>query len=98
MFFEHVQDNIKEFGITTAIEHLFTEIVSSLKKFFPDCWQQLIILAYGRLVYIILNLLKKHVLNKKYSPADFLTFLAEVKMVKINDTWQRAPDFDNASP
>lgn len=42
---------VKEFGITSAIEHLFTEIVSSLKKFFPNCWQQLIILAYGRLVY-----------------------------------------------
>ena len=40
--------------------------------------------------YVILNLLKKHELNKKYSPADFLLFLSEVKMVKINDTWQRA--------
>jgi transposase len=40
--------------------------------------------------YIILNLLKKHELNKKYSPADFLTFIAEVKMVKINDIWQMA--------
>jgi transposase len=40
--------------------------------------------------YQILNMLKKHELNKKYSPADFLTFLAEVKMVKINDTWHRA--------
>jgi len=40
--------------------------------------------------YQILNLLKKHVLNNKYSPADFLMFLAEVKMVKINDAWHRA--------
>jgi len=40
--------------------------------------------------YIILNLLKKHELNNKYSPADLLIFLAEVKMVKINDTWHRA--------
>ena len=40
--------------------------------------------------YVILNLLKKHELNKKYSPADFLLFLSEVKMVKINNTWQRA--------
>ena len=29
--------------------------------------------------YILLNLLKKHELNKKYSPADFLLFLSEVK-------------------
>ena len=41
-------------------------------------------------LYVILNLLKKHELNKKYSPADFLLFLSEVKMVKINNTWQRA--------
>jgi hypothetical protein len=40
--------------------------------------------------YIILNLLKKHQLNKKYSPADFLLFLSEVKMVNINNTWHRA--------
>ena len=40
--------------------------------------------------YLILNMLKKHELNKKYSPADFLLFLSEVKMVKINNTWQRA--------
>ena len=40
--------------------------------------------------YVILNLLKKYELNKKYSPADFLLFLSEVKMVKINNTWHRA--------
>ena len=40
--------------------------------------------------YVLLNLLKKHELNKKYSPADFLLFLSEVKMVKINNTWHRA--------
>ena len=40
--------------------------------------------------YQILNLLKKHELNSKYSPSDFLMFLAEVKMVKINDAWHRA--------
>ena len=40
--------------------------------------------------YQILNLLKKHELNNKYSPADLLMFLTEVKMVKINDTWHRA--------
>ena len=40
--------------------------------------------------YSILNLLKKHELNKKYAPADFLLFLSEVKMVKINNGWHRA--------
>jgi hypothetical protein len=40
--------------------------------------------------YAILNMLKKHELNKKYAPADFLLFLSEVKMVKINNEWHRA--------
>jgi len=40
--------------------------------------------------YTILNLLKKHELNKKYSPTDFLLFLAEIKKVKINGIWQNA--------
>ena len=40
--------------------------------------------------YSILNLLKKHELNKKYTPADFLLFLSEMKMVKINNIWQKA--------
>jgi transposase len=40
--------------------------------------------------YLILNLLKKHELNKKYAPTDFLLFLSEVKMVKINNSWHRA--------
>jgi transposase len=40
--------------------------------------------------YTLLNLLKKHELNDKYSPADFLLFLSEVKMVKINNRWHLA--------
>ena len=40
--------------------------------------------------YVILNLLKKNELNKKYSPTDFLLFLSEVKIVKLNNTWQMA--------
>jgi hypothetical protein len=47
--FEGIQ--VKEYGITAAIEHLFTETVLALKKIFPDCWQLLIALTYGRLVY-----------------------------------------------
>ena len=46
---ERVQ--VKEYGITSAIEHLFSDTVSALKQFFPDCWQRLVVLAYGRLVY-----------------------------------------------
>ena len=37
--------------------------------------------------YLILNLLKKHELNKTYAPADLLMMLAEIKKVKVNDTW-----------
>jgi transposase len=40
--------------------------------------------------YTILNLLKKHGLNKKYSPSDFLLFLSEIKKVKINNQWYDA--------
>jgi hypothetical protein len=40
--------------------------------------------------YAILNLLKKHGLNQKYSPMDFLLFLSEIKKVKINDQWHDA--------
>jgi len=46
---ERVQ--VKEYGIALAVEHLFTDTVSALKKFFPDSWQRLVALAYGRLVY-----------------------------------------------
>ena len=46
---ERVQ--VKEYGIASAVEHLFTDTVSALKEFFPDCWQRLVALAYGRLVH-----------------------------------------------
>jgi hypothetical protein len=39
---------VKEYGITAAILHLFADIIHALKKFFPDSWQRLIVLAYGR--------------------------------------------------
>jgi len=35
------------------------------------------------LSYLILKLLKKHELNHIYSPSDFLSFLSEVKKVKL---------------
>jgi len=36
---------VKEYGITAAIDNLFPEVQSALKKFFPDCWQRLVALA-----------------------------------------------------
>jgi transposase len=42
---------VKEYGIAAAIEHLFPDTISALKEFFPDCWQRLVALAYGRLIY-----------------------------------------------
>jgi hypothetical protein len=42
---------VKEYGITAAIEHLFSDTISALKEFFPNSWQQIIALAYGRLIY-----------------------------------------------
>lgn len=46
---ERVQ--VKEYGITAAIDAVFGDTVDALKKYFPDSWQRLICLAYGRLVY-----------------------------------------------
>jgi transposase len=37
--------------------------------------------------YTTLNLLKKHVLNGKFSPQDLFPFLSELKKVKINNEW-----------
>ena len=42
---------VKEFGVTEAIEKLFAETLQPLKEHFPDAWQQLVCLAYGRLLY-----------------------------------------------
>lgn len=46
---ERVQ--VKEYGITTAIDAVFGDTVKALKKYFPDSWQRLVCLAYGRLVH-----------------------------------------------
>jgi hypothetical protein len=48
--FEGIQ--VKEYGITAAVEHLFGDTVSALKKFFPDSWQRLVALTYGRLAHL----------------------------------------------
>jgi len=86
MQIERIQ--VKEYGIALAIEHLFTETVSALKKFFPDCWQRLVALAYGRLVYQSpLNNMSFHYshsyLSEQYSGVDLSSrslsyFLREV--------------------
>ena len=42
---------VKEYGITAAIAHLFADMLLALQEFFPESWQRFIVLAYGRLVY-----------------------------------------------
>ena len=42
---------VKEYGISTVIETQFHDTISELKKQFPDLWQTILCLAYGRLVY-----------------------------------------------
>lgn len=42
---------VKEYGITAAINALFDDTVGALKTFFPDSWQRIVCLAYGRLMY-----------------------------------------------
>jgi hypothetical protein len=37
--------------------------------------------------YTTLNLLKKHELNRRFSPQDLFLFLSELKKVKINKDW-----------
>jgi hypothetical protein len=37
--------------------------------------------------YTTLNLLKKHEMNRKFSPQDLFLFLSELKKVKINNEW-----------
>jgi transposase len=46
---ERVQ--IKEYGVCAVIESLFSDTVDTLKKYFPDSWQTIICLVYGRLVH-----------------------------------------------
>jgi hypothetical protein len=42
---------VKEYGVCAIIELLFGDTVTMLKKYFADCWQKIICLAFGRLVY-----------------------------------------------
>ena len=46
---ERVQ--VKEYGITSAMDKLFGDTINALKQHFPDSWQRIICLAYGRLIY-----------------------------------------------
>jgi hypothetical protein len=43
--------HVKEYGVCAIIESLFCDTVEMLKKHFPDSWQTIICLAFGRLVY-----------------------------------------------
>ena len=42
---------VKEYGISMLIQEKFSSQIALLKKHFPDNWQRIISLAYGRLVY-----------------------------------------------
>jgi transposase len=46
---ENIQ--VKECGVATAIETLFAESLKALQTHFPNQWQRLACLAYGRLVH-----------------------------------------------
>jgi hypothetical protein len=45
------QIQVKEYGVASLWESLFTEMLPALKEHFPDTWQAIICLTYGRLVY-----------------------------------------------
>ena len=42
---------VKEYGITSALGVLCEDTVNALKLHFPDSWQRILCLAYGRLIY-----------------------------------------------
>lgn len=42
---------VKEYGVTATIDTLFGDTLHALKQYFPDEWQRLVSLVYGRLVY-----------------------------------------------
>ena len=42
---------VKEYGITSTIGVLFGDTVNTLKQYFPNSWQRILCLAYGRLVH-----------------------------------------------
>jgi hypothetical protein len=46
---ERVQ--VKEYGVFATIENLFGDTVKALKKHFPNSWQTIVCLAFGRLVH-----------------------------------------------
>ena len=43
-----------------------------------------------KLYYTLLNLLKKHDLNSRHSPADLIEMLSEIKKVRIDGQWHDA--------
>lgn len=42
---------VKEYGVASLFGSIFTEILSALQEHFPDTWQAIVCLTYGRLVY-----------------------------------------------
>ena len=42
---------VKESGVSQLFQNTFDDYIALLKKHFPDCWQTIIALSYGRLVH-----------------------------------------------
>jgi hypothetical protein len=79
---------VKEYGVAAAVETVFAETTSKLKTFFPNDWQRLVCLAYGRLVHQapLKNMAHLHALswlsetcpNACLSPASISRFLRDI--------------------
>ena len=42
---------VKEFGITSFIHNYLNEYIELLKKHFPQCWKQILVLSYSRMAF-----------------------------------------------
>jgi hypothetical protein len=59
-------------------------------EFALEGWMFINYIALHWYYRIYQQLLAKHELNGKFSPKDFISFLTEIKRVKINDKWYTA--------
>jgi len=89
---------VKEYGITAAIDTLFGDTVNALKTHFPDSWQRLISLAYGRLVYQspLKNMAFHHsnsYLSEQYSGVDLSAKSLSYFLRELGEDRKRIVDF-----
>ena len=78
---------IKEYGITCYINNHLDEYKKLLEKYFPEHWKQILVLAYGRLVYhspmkniefhYHHSFMSEEYKNLKLSPKQLTVFLRE---------------------